>query len=96
MPSLAGNRSSRLTSFLVTAEVSAFVVGPALGGLLVAVGGQAWAIPASAVITLVALALLARVEYLDSIAQVVVPADRGGSGPCCNAAVFRSSSVSSW
>jgi len=76
MPSLAGDRSSRLTSFLVTAEVSAFVVGPALGGLLVAVGGQAWAIPASAVITLLALVLLARVRT-GPIAQVVVPADRG-------------------
>ena len=76
MPSLAGRRSSQLTSFLVTAEVSAFVVGPALGGLLVGVGGQEWAIPASAVVTLLALVLLARVRT-GPIARVVVPADRG-------------------
>ena len=76
MPSLAGRRSSQLTSFLVTAEVSAFVVGPALGGLLVGVGGQEWAIPVSAVITLLALVLLARVRT-GPIARVVVPADRG-------------------
>jgi MFS family permease len=40
MPSLAGRRSSQLTSFLVTAEVSAFVVGPALGGLLVGLAAK--------------------------------------------------------
>jgi len=35
MPRLAGPASTRATSLLVTAEVGAFVVGPALGGLFV-------------------------------------------------------------
>ena len=36
MPGLAGPRSDRATSLLVTCEVASFVVGPALGGLLLA------------------------------------------------------------
>lgn len=34
MPGLAGERTERATSLLVTCEVASFVVGPALGGLL--------------------------------------------------------------
>lgn len=42
VPALAGRRSDQVTSLLVTAEVSAFVVGPAIGGLLLGpVGGLA-------------------------------------------------------
>lgn len=42
VPALAGRRSDQVTSLLVTAEVSAFVVGPAIGGLLLGpVGGVA-------------------------------------------------------
>ncbi len=36
MPGLAGERSDRATGLLVTVEVASFVVGPALGGLLLA------------------------------------------------------------
>jgi hypothetical protein len=76
LPSLAKEHSPRLTGFLVTAEVSGFVVGPALGGLLVGVGAQEWAIPASVAITLLALPLLAQVRT-GPIARTVVIADRG-------------------
>ncbi len=34
MPGLAGRRSDRMTALLVTVEVASFVVGPAVGGLL--------------------------------------------------------------
>jgi MFS family permease len=34
MPALAGSRSERMTGLLVTVEVASFVVGPAVGGLL--------------------------------------------------------------
>lgn len=34
MPGLAGRRSDRMTGLLVTVEVASFVVGPAIGGLL--------------------------------------------------------------
>lgn len=37
LPALAGARTRRLTELFVTAEVSAFVVGPAIGGLLLGV-----------------------------------------------------------
>ena len=36
MPGLAGRQTERATSLLVTCEVASFVVGPALGGLLLA------------------------------------------------------------
>jgi MFS family permease len=38
MPTLAGERSDRATGLLVTVEVASFVVGPALGGLLLVDG----------------------------------------------------------
>jgi MFS family permease len=38
LPRLAGHRTGPLTNLLVTAEVAAFVVGPAVGGLLLGVG----------------------------------------------------------
>jgi MFS family permease len=76
MPSLAGNRSTQLTGFLVTAEVSGFVVGPALCGLLLGMGAERWAIPASAAITLLALVLLAGIRTGAIVAAAVI-ADRG-------------------
>lgn len=46
MPALAGRRSEQVTSLLVTAEVNAFVVGPAVGGLLLGpLGGTASVAP---------------------------------------------------
>jgi MFS family permease len=76
MPSLARNRSTQLTGFLVTAEVSGFVVGPALCGLLLGMGAERWAIPASAAITLLALVLLAGIRTGAIVAAAVI-ADRG-------------------
>jgi hypothetical protein len=76
MPSLAGNRSTKLTGFLVTAEVSGFVVGPALCGLLLGMGAERWAIPASAAITLLALVLLVGIRTGAIVAAAVI-ADRG-------------------
>jgi MFS family permease len=58
MPRLAGERSDRLTGLLVTIEVTAFVVGPAVGGLLLGVGDGAWSVTAAAVLAVVALPLL--------------------------------------
>jgi MFS family permease len=38
LPGIAGRQTGRLTDLLVTVEVSAFVVGPALGGVLLGLG----------------------------------------------------------
>ncbi len=51
-------RAGRATRLLVTAEVSAFVVGPALGGLLVAPRWQGWALPLSLVMVAGAAVLM--------------------------------------
>jgi MFS family permease len=48
MPRLAGRRSRRATEVLVTVEVAAWVVGPALGGLML----QPWARPLVPVVAL--------------------------------------------
>jgi hypothetical protein len=58
MPQLAGAGSERLTSLLVTVEVTAFVVGPAVGGLLLGVGGGAPSVTAAAVLAVLAVPLL--------------------------------------
>jgi MFS family permease len=58
MPQLAGGGSERLTSLLVTVEVTAFVVGPAVGGLLLGVGGGAPSVTAAAVLAVLAVPLL--------------------------------------
>lgn len=59
MPEVAGEpRARRYTDLLVTAEVTAFVVGPAIGGLLLGVGAGAWSVLISAVLALVAWPLL--------------------------------------
>jgi MFS family permease len=62
MPELAGPLSPRLTSLLVTAEVTAFVAGPALGGVLIGMGNGSWATAASATICLLGALLLAGVR----------------------------------
>ncbi len=41
LPGLAGPRNERATSLLVTCEVASFVVGPALGGILLAASSRA-------------------------------------------------------
>ena len=55
MPTAAGSSSQRATDLLVTVEVASFVVGPALGGALLATTARPW-IPALAV-ALVAVAV---------------------------------------
>lgn len=54
MPGLAGTRNARATELLVTVEVASFVVGPAIGGLMLHLGSRGWVLPLS--LTLVALA----------------------------------------
>ena len=61
VPGLAGDHRERATDALVTIEVSAWVVGPALGGLLLLPATRAW-LPATAVaLALVAVVLAAGV-----------------------------------
>ena len=48
MPRLARHGAVRLTTMLVTAEVTAFVVGPALSGLIIGLGHAEWSIWAAA------------------------------------------------
>jgi MFS family permease len=57
MPQLAGPGSRRATEALVTTEVAAWVVGPALGGLLLQPWGRAWAPTLAVGLTLLAIAL---------------------------------------
>ncbi len=81
-------RRDRHTQWLVTAEVSAFVVGPALGGVVLGVAGPTTAVYASAVATAVAAVLLVglrprvhreRVRYADQVRTVLAsPAVRRG------------------
>ncbi len=62
MPAVAGPNLRRATDLLVTIEVASFVVGPAVGGLLLAPSARPF-LPAVAVLaTAVALLLVLRVE----------------------------------
>ena len=58
LPGLAGRRTARLTSLLVTVEVAAFVVGPAVGGVLLGLSAGHWSVVLSAVLALAAWPLL--------------------------------------
>lgn len=58
MPGLARERTPRLTELLVTAEMTAFVVGPAIGGLLLGLGTSSASALVAAVLALVSLPLL--------------------------------------
>ncbi|WP_329707189.1 MFS transporter [Nocardioides sp.] len=57
LPELAGPRRARATESLVTIEVSSWVVGPALGGLLLADSLRAWTFPAAVALAATGLAL---------------------------------------
>ena len=48
LPGIAGSRTGRLTDLLVTVEVSAFMVGPAMGGVLLGLGIGDSAMPVAA------------------------------------------------
>ncbi len=60
LPRLAPDRTERWTAWLVTAEVSAFVVGPAVGGLLLSAGGGRWTLPLAAATAASSYGLLLR------------------------------------
>lgn len=77
MPALAGGRhSARLTDLLVTAEVTAFVVGPALGGVFLGAGSGSWSVLASGGLALLAWPLLTGLTSA-SLASEPVDQDRG-------------------
>ncbi len=58
MPRLARHGSGRLTNMLVTAEVTAFVVGPAISGLIIGLGLAEWSIWAAAALAVIGWPLL--------------------------------------
>ena len=58
LPGLAGRQTARLTNLLVTVEVAAFVVGPAIGGVLLGLSGGRWSVVLSVILTLAAWLLL--------------------------------------
>ena len=58
MPTFAGSARRRATEVLVTVEVASFVVGPAVGGLLLVPATRPFMPATAAVLTLVALALV--------------------------------------
>ena len=72
MPGLAGRHTERATSLLVTCEVASFVVGPALGGLLLAPATRDL-VPWAAVLCLVAAWLLFEGVRLPAPVAVVAP-----------------------
>lgn len=57
LPALARSDSARATELLVTVEVSAWVVAPALGGLLLVDQTRAWTLPLAVVLAAAGLAL---------------------------------------
>lgn len=73
LPRLAPDRTERWTAWLVTVEVSAFVVGPAVGGLLLGAGGGRWTLPLAAATGALSFALL--------LGLGPAPAERSVGGP---------------
>jgi len=57
LPALAGDDRARATELLVTIEVSAWVVGPALGGLLLAEPARPWTLAVSVALAALGLVL---------------------------------------
>lgn len=76
LPSTAGTRSETATRWLVTLEVSAFVVGPAVGGLLLSLLGAEATMASAALIGAGAALALAGVDLVDRW-----PDDHRGTGP---------------
>jgi MFS family permease len=74
MPGLAGTARRRATDLLVTIEVSSFVVGPAVGGLLLCNATRGWVGLVAAVLTVVAWLLVVDVRVARPAA--VARADR--------------------
>ena len=80
MPGLAGAARRRATDTLVTIEVASFVVGPAIGGLLLAPASRPYLFVTAVVLTLVALVLLR---------GVVLPVPSASSRPSTIRCVLR-------
>ena len=62
MPGVAGAARRRATDLLVTIEVASFVVGPAIGGLLLAAPTRVWVAPLAVTLTIAAWALVVGVR----------------------------------
>jgi MFS family permease len=62
MPGLAGPRADRVTGLLVTVEVASFVVGPAIGGLLLLPALRPATVPVAVALIVAAWALMAGVR----------------------------------
>lgn len=62
LPALAGPDRARANQVLVTVEVCAWVVGPALGGLMLAPALRPFTLPVAVALSLVAWCLVARVS----------------------------------
>ena len=89
MPGLAGRRTERATSLLVTCEVASFVVGPALGGLLLAPATRDL-VPWAAVLCLVGAWLLFEGVRLPApVAVVALTRETGVLAALRSSAVLR-------
>jgi MFS transporter len=84
MPGLAGTARRRATDLLVTIEVSSFVVGPAVGGMLLGHATRGWVGLAAAVLTVVAWLLVIDV-------RMARPAALGRAGRTSPLAAVRAS-----
>lgn len=77
VPALVEQRHrGRLTDGLVTAEVTAFVVGPAVGGVLLGVGAGAWTVLLSGGVAALAWPLLLGLDSGPTTEPVAVAAER--------------------
>ena len=88
LPGLAGPHRARATELLVTIEVSAWVVGPALGGLLLAQSLRPWTLVVAAALAALGLFLSTGITIRARWRRLPTPWP-GCSARCC-AAVRRS------
>ena len=86
MPGLAGRRSEQMTGLLVTVEVASFVVGPALGGLMLVPVLRPATVPVAVALVVLAWVVMAGVR-LPAAARARVR--RVGRGSRCGATVRR-------
>ncbi len=90
MPRLAGRRSERMTGLLVTVEVASFVVGPALGGLLLVPVLQPAVVPVAVALVVLAWVLMSGVRLpavVTARTQDVVPEPLWRNVPAVRAVV---------
>ena len=77
LPGLAGPERARANELLVTVEVCAWVVGPALGGLMLAPAVRPFTLPVAVALSLLAWCLVARVVVPGPVARVPETAAAG-------------------